>query len=177
MSKSDWVPAYGYGDIQNLNSGVTTNLPLMDPTRYGFTSTYTEGVIEDDSGRYFVERIVGQYTLYHTDNQSTTVPYFIERIWPGLYQDDSTVETPGFVTTTGGANARFWYDKTSFSFAGQAWEDQDLLGSPWWRSVDIRPRQVCEQNIGPIWSVFNADPTVSARLIHRLRLLLRPLRE
>lgn len=173
--KADWVPAWGYGDILSVSAGTRLDHPLMDPQRYGSNTAWTEGVIEDDSGRFFVERIVGQYTMWYDD--VVTIPVAMERIWPVLYEADGTITVPGLLTSVNAANSRFWYDKVSFCLQQQSWEDNDALVShPFWRHVDIRPKQVCEQNIAPAWSITNLEPTTPLRVTHRFRLLLKPLR-
>lgn len=174
MARVDWVPAMGWGDILNVGAGTTLHQPLMDLVRYTQSVNF-EGVIEDDTGRFFVERIVGQYTMYRDD--AASVPYAIERIWPGLsFTTGPTVQVQGTIVGVQGANTRFWYEKVSFPIEQEAWEDSDIVAHPFWRHIDIRPRQVCDEGMLPVWSIFNADPALSLRVIHRLRLLLKPLK-
>ncbi len=173
----DWVPCFGWGVEQTIGPNVQGEQPLMDIVdQYNVGDIV--GLIEPSQIRYFVHRIVGQFSAHFIATPaSLNVSHF--RIWPAWIDTTGApqVVTADFLDEADGANARIWFERKMR--LGQALNeilDPTATGvHPWWSNVDITPKQVIEKYHVLTFSVFNDEGTASMRFRHWFRMLVTPL--
>lgn len=169
----DWVVANTWGDTIICNALSDTFVSLMDPT--AFMGAEVVGRVETSPNKYFIHRIVGQYQLVYRDEDPAASRRIEHRIWPGLYDTSlSTIHTPGLMTDSRTANSRLWFNRIQQPAQLQQTPFASI-DHPFWTHVDIKPKQVVDENRVPVWQLWNPS-IVDVSFQHWVRLLVSPVK-
>lgn len=169
----DWVPATNWDVVDVIPANTQADSPLMDIVDQ-YAAADVVGQVEVSPVRYFVHRIVGQWSAFIASPVTDGAHHM--RIWPA-YVDTSAgpvVVTPDFIDDAEGANPRIWHERKFFPQDTVARSLQTTV-HPWWQSVDIKPKQVIEKYHVPCLSFFNSDATQVMVTQAWFRLLVTPL--
>ncbi len=174
MSRMDWVPCNRWGVQETVGALVQTDVSLMDLSQT-YEETDVVGQVEDSPLRYFVHRIVGQFSAHYSTTPSNDQPC-IFRIWPA-WVDTTAAPVPitaDFLDEDDGANARIWFERR-IQLDTRPFGGLFVDSHPFWMNIDIKPKQVIEKYHVPTWSFMNRNTVTSMLVTQWLRMLVTPL--
>jgi len=157
----DWVPWFAYSASQATIVGGTTTgqFPMLDIAGTMFSTTDTIGEIED-TGRFFLHRIVGDLELSsdQTDQGADVVilPGLVEQTGGNSIQTIIGAGSPaGGIWTDEFSNNEFWHHRhypiqlLNNGIPGVGTDN------PWWSHIDIKPKRVIQKGMNPVLAFCN----------------------